>query len=730
MDDNFDFSLVRDFLGYVSSKDKTTVSPNALVTGSQNVYKTLGGTIANRFGKKLYGSVDSSSNAVKSSYEWYTSTGKTYPIRVLADGKLQFEDVSTHIWTTLTTLTGTRAVFDTWYDKTEAKDRLLLVYGASTVTEWSGGRGILDSVISTSERYKDNGAALTQFAISRNNAVTNTIIVDYNGLVGANLAEGAITLTAQPTAGDFIQIIAKTAATSVTTININFVAAIGVAAGNVLIGANLAATWSNLLGLLNAPGTTSATQVAVSSDAQTILNALTKTPAYAIKNNDSGKTWAQDGFSSTNLLDNNALINGNSYTYEGGVTTLYLTGVLPNPSGEAAGSIVLQPPRTISGYPAANYNADFIKTIGNRVHVGSYTSRLVYISSNIDYGDFTVPTPRTPGAPELLTLDNAPTAISVRQGNAHISAGLSDWYEVSYTNITVGSTLTQQTLVDKKPTSNLGAAIFHEMVDTVGDNIIYMSKDQQVRIFGTFRNLTESKYPSISQQIHDELEDIDFTGGALRVIGDFTYITAPAAGKDYLYQSRELVNGDGNVVSERLWHPPQLRDISRIALINGIIYGHSKTYPQAYQLWDTGQWHDDIPTGGFTAAYTCTLSMAYRQLRTTAGLRKQGLLKFDKLYTEGYMAKTTTLTANVYFDYNGATLVKNLQVNGSTNAAIFYPATVDTYPKFRAIRNTTIKNVFEYGLELTSSTADARWEILYLGVNPVFAPDATPNLIK
>lgn len=50
------------------------------------------------------------------------------------------------------------------------------------------------------------------------------------------------------------------------------VSSIGTTAGNFLIGANLAASLTNLAGLINAPGTTSATQVALSSADQEVVS--------------------------------------------------------------------------------------------------------------------------------------------------------------------------------------------------------------------------------------------------------------------------------------------------------------------------------------------------------------------------------------------------------------------------------------------------------------------------
>lgn len=453
-------------------------------------------------------------------------------------------------------------------------------------------------------------------------------------------------------------------------------------------------------------------------------------------------TWGQDGFSNTSGQQK-VVIGGVEYTYTGGESSTTLTGVTPDASGIVADSVAVQSVIVETDKPAAGFNNDFIKVIGNRLHCGSYTSRLIYISDDSDFTDFTVPGGgRSPGDPELLTLDNTAKGITVRNGNAHISAGRSDWYEIIYTQITVSTVLTEQTKVDKKPTAFLQAAYSHEMIDTVGNDIVYLSQDQQLRVLGTFRNLFQAKYPCLSQAVYNELENEDFTGGHLRAIGDFIYITAPNNGKDWMHQTRESVDANGNVTAERLWHPPQVRNVSRFAVIDGIVYGHSNANPMIYQIWDTGQWHDDSPSDE-PLPYDCYMRMAYRRWGDKSGQRRQGLIAFDKAYFEGYIANGVNLNANVYIDYQGSTSLQNMNINSNNVSAKFFTSNSELslgttslgenplgdgiisddsdqelLPKFRAITGVNPADCFEYSLEVYSNDADSRWEILALGVNP------------
>lgn len=627
--DNFEFDLIDNFEGYVSSKDKTNVAPNAMVFGSQNVYKKLNGNVAVRPGLKRFGSTDAAESGIASSDEWYNSLGRTYPFRVVEptaagnDGKLQvmstITDGTTPVWYDLQTgLTAAqvRYVFDSWWSDTEKKDRYVFCRGDANLYWWSGGLGL-----------------------------------------AAAQGAGGATLTVQGT-----------------------------------------------------------------------------------------QTFAQNGFSTGG--DKTFTLYGSPtvYTYTGGENTTTLTGITPALPAVLATDVIVQSVITETDTPAAGFLVDFIKTIGNQLHCGSYTSRLIYISSTTDFTDYVVPSPRLAGSPDLLTLDNSAKGISVRQGKAHISAGLSDWYVVSYTDITVGSTLTQQTVVEKQETAALSAALAHEFIDTVGDDIVYLSQDQQLRNYGSFRNIITAKFPSLSQAVYQELADETFIGnglvGGVKAIGDFVYITSPVSGKTYLQQTREALDGNGNIVAERLWHPPQIWNATRMALIDGVEYVHSNANPQIYQTWNTGQYHDDSPTDD-PVPYDARISMAYQQ-----NGRRQGLLEFNKVYVEGYILRNSDLSLQVNNDY----LDPNPQVKTLSSIALpptFFPNvnpetiggsvigeesigggfTDETVmPKFRVIADVGLENCFEYQLELFSNTADSAWEILAIGANVTMSDQSAVNI--
>lgn len=754
MTDNFNFALVGQegagFKGYISSVDPTNVEPEILVRGSKNVYKKLSGTIANRPGQLKFGAVDPTLAAVISSYEWDSSVGIQRPMRV-ANGKLQVEstivDGSTPVWYTL--LSGipdgyapgqSRFVMSPWWNDVQKRDVLAMVHGTSDLLYWGGGVTQIAAADTNVINMQGNNVLITTADISLN--AGTRIQGMSNGINGIGAFIG-IGFSAQPNAGD-----GGSLTINGTPVSFQFVTVLTGVAGQVLIDTTVAQTVSNFLDLLQNPSSTNTKHVAFSGSGspspQTLIGYFTSTRSFALTKLNTSTTWAQDGFYIDNLaLNKNVVINGNTYTYITGENTIYLFGVTPDATGEPSGSVALQAVVTVGTTPTAGFNNDFISTIGNQLYVGSYTSRLIYISSDTNFLTYTVPTPRTPGDPELLTLDDAGRGIGISKGAAYISAGSKDWYIVTFQNITVGTDLTQQTLVDKRQTADLNAALAHEFIDSVGDDIVFLAQDQQVRYFGTFRNLETPKFPSLSQEIETELDEENFTGGALRAVADFIYITAPAAGRVYLRQTRTTVDDNGNVVAERLWHSPFIWNISRVAVINSIEYGHSNANPMIYQLWDTGQYHDDSPSGQ-PLQYACVARFAYRNNVK----QRSNLVWFDKTYFEGYLSLGTELNAQVYFDYQGNSGIQNLVINSvASPAALFTAANApslgdsslgdnslgdglnqafdaqDALPKFRAICDINPIDCFETLIEVYSDSLDAQWELLCLGLNFTAPPN-------
>lgn len=703
--DNFNFGLFgqgtqNPFRGYISSIDPTIVGAGTLIGGSQNTYKKLSGNISVRAGLKRLGAADAVIAGVTSSYEWYTSLGAVLPLRVTEENKLQvmsyIVDGSTPVWYDLmTALDSTRFVFDAWWDDSLKKDTLLLVKFDNNMYSWQGG--IAKLVSANTNDMTGKVATMGLNATGTGYAVNDVLTITGGGGSGATATvtsvsgTGAVTGIALATRGSGYAAVSGAATTSATgtgaTINIT------IATGEIVLD----------------------------------------------------RDAIQAGFAPSGSV----LVNGTTYTYAS-VSGNSLLGISGNPAVEPADSVVLSAVVTTANTPTGasdNFTNGFIKVINNQVHVGSYDSRIVYVSSQSDFTNYTVPTTRAPGDPDLLTLDSAARGITVQKGstdqsgNAVISGGLGDWYTVVRTPITVGTTLTEQVNVIRSQSADLATALAHEFIELVGDTILFVDQNNQLRQFGIIRNITTPVYPTLSLDVYTELQNRNLTGGHLRAVaqeGDITlHITCPNDGIDYLYQIRQNIDRLGNLIAERLWHPPQVRGISRIAVISGVTYGHSNANPQIYQIWNTGQYSDDSPSGE-QLPYECHATFAY------LNMGRPDYLNFDKLYFEGYATPGSAFSYSVFYEYQGAKNTLTKPINQPTkpikSAAFFTGANQDPSPgqvplgqipvgdgifttnadnpaKFRAIRRNQAIDTFEFAIDVWSNAKDAQWEILCLGAN-------------
>jgi hypothetical protein len=456
--------------------------------------------------------------------------------------------------------------------------------------------------------------------------------------------------------------------------------------------------------------------------------------------------WAQEGFSTTSG-QKTFIINGSPtvYTYTGGEATTTLTGITPALPVITQDTAILQSVQTATDKPAAGFNSDFIKVINNQVYVGSYTSRLVYMSSDTDFTNYTVPSPQLSGSPGLFVLDGTVKGIGVRQGNACVGFGANGWAVISFELVSNNNMLTRNNKIDIKPVAVLQAPLAHEFIDSVGDNLIYLGQDHQVRSFGDFNNLFVAGYPSLSQEVATELAGVNFTGGGLRCIGEFIYITSPVTGKVYLRQERTKVDANGNVVAERLWHSPFIWNATFIDVIDTTVVAFSNANPQIYEVWDTGQWYDDSPSDE-QLPYTSIMAFGYRGEQ-----RRQGLWSFDKQYTEGYITTGTPLNLLMNYNYDGSTNQVNAIINNIEQPAYIFqtsPSSLGdsslgdeslgeggnaddstTLSKFKVINSLPIINCFEWQPVYYSETANAQWEILALATNAEVELEQNPTFI-
>ncbi len=758
MDENYSFNLPTEFSHYISSRDKTNVAPNTLVKNSKNVYKKRSGNWANRPGLKKRGVLNATQAGVVASYEWESSFGVTKPIRVTADGVLSVEydanDGQGPLWYNLLTgLTLTRWIFDSsYFDTLQFKEILLACNGGNNyIWNWEGG---------VAQTLSAGGGLVA-------------------GVITQGYAQGYIVTGAGTgyAVGDIVTLVGGDGTAKVR------ITAIGGSGVPTAFGFMVPQGTGYSAGVVPTTG---------GSGTGLTINILSVYSAGSITKTGSS-TFFQDGFSKAyttqaggglnpNTLQWKFIYNGVIYSYGGGLDSTTLTGVTPDPSGIPAGAVIMSPFIEVDSKPVssvsfansqlANFTCDFLKVINNQLYIGSYGNRLICVSEASDYTNFDDHA-TNPGDSFFFSVPGNPVGISFIQNETNnnqipiVFHGTSSYDIINISSQVVPQGTTNPAItvllvgqITVKFNSN-SAPLAQEFIDNNGPYVVWLGQEHQVHILGATKDLfLSNKAPLLSQPVYDELAAIDFTGGALRIMDEYIYITAPLISTHYVYQEREFVDVGGAIQTEKIWNPPQISGISRFANINGTIYGHSNLNPMIYQIWDTDQWHDDSATGD-PLPYQCVMAIAYGHTPVKDRYQRSNSGKFDKVYYEGYISRGTPLYANIYMDYQGNSSIQSQTINApktptssAKNVKLFTyqnaiaigdkilgdnpigdgiapsPAEQDYLPKFRAIRRLPkTQNVYEYSIEIYSYDLDARWEIMTAGTNMVVSTELSKELL-
>lgn len=713
MKEQFDYKLIDKFPGYNSASDKTNLPAGTMIRGSKNIYKTTRGTLSTRPGLKRRGSVDSTEAGVKAEYVWNTNVGTTRPLRV-CNGKLEVEstivDGETPVWYELfgdiksgSILTIELNSGGSGYSANDIGTIIPLASGNGSIVITNVTAGVISSI-----SIGDRGEGYSVSSAVTFDGYTGSI----NILSVASSDEGSL-------ASSLTRFIFDSLWDNDEKIDeLIFVR-----------GDEFVFNWFG--GIVKVASTTGST--------------ITKL---------GDETWGESGFYAG--LNGGAdgqkkiYIDGVMYRYTGGVGTTTLTGVTPDPSSITADSVVIQSVIVNNVPDVEAYRYDFVKIINNQAWYGSYSSRIIYISADTNAGgvlgflNLVDLTTHVYGDADSIILDNQAKGIGVQDGFVIIFAGENDMYVVTPNqNVTYTYTGTDGLArfnfqkIQKKQLNGLSATLGHEFIDNMNGSLVWVDQKNQLRAQGSFANIDAIIPTTLSLAVESELSEDDFTGGHLKVIGSIAYITAPNNARDWMYEVRERIDETGQIISERLWHPPQIRGISRFSVIDGILYGHSNANPQIYQIWDTDQWFDDDPSEE-EIPYIPVIRLAYQNHG-----RRQGQITFDSIYLEGYMAEGFDLRGSVFFDYRGFGGIRDISVSNDTNLARFFtgldaPTLGDSspgdnpfgdgileeaglqelVPKFRTMINVPqSKDCFEYALGFYSLVPDCRWEILVFGTN-------------
>lgn len=320
-------------------------------------------------------------------------------------------------------------------------------------------------------------------------------------------------------------------------------------------------------------------------------------------------------------------INGVDYAYTG-VSGLTLTGVTPSAASLTAGNAVIQKVVTDTDTIGATYLIDIVEQRENQIYVGSYSQRVVHISSNSDWQNFTVPSPRAAGQPALITLDKNLKAIIPQEEGVYFAAGNGQWYETTFTQ---SSDLSEEQIKTKKLKTGAGSAPVSQNAWTEAKtSIAYLSGEPSLDELSRVENFNTPTSQPLSTDVKEDFDVLDRTGAKVRYSKSKIYIIFPAETKVYVYD-----------IAKGFFHAPFILPISSVSEYGDLLIGHSSVKNETYVL------NDGFDDNGAPIDFKIILDY-------TAFGEYQSLKDIEAFYTEIKENPTATPTLYIDSDFEGS----------------------------------------------------------------------------
>lgn len=424
--------------------------------------------------------------------------------------------------------------------------------------------------------------------------------------------------------------------------------------------------------------------------------------------------------------DRTLIINGNTYTYSGNSGQDF-TGVSPDPSGEANGSVVIQSVATtanssLTGVPATFPNG-LIANLNNQIFLGALTSPAVYISKVNDFLDYSSSTPRQTGEGAVLILDDNCVAFIRQEQFMYVSAGKDLWYNVNFElqTSTVGVTYEQVNAELLKNGRRQGARS-QAYTSHMKNNIIMLTFEPTVDMMGRLENFFETpQTKNLSDSIKLLVDQLDFTDGSIYYWRYFILVAVPEEGIILIFN-----------LSTNAWEAPQTIPITRFYTVDGELYGHSSITSESYKLF-TG--YADRVYPGFTGS---PIDAKWVFSYQSYGVR-QHLKSSNYFYVEGYINENTVLNAAITYELDGCATMQSFEIDGADKQIVCIASDSDSLgkvslgkvklggaglnsltglpPKFRVEKSYPSVDFFEHSVSFEVLGTDNRAEILAFGFN-------------
>lgn len=464
-------------------------------------------------------------------------------------------------------------------------------------------------------------------------------------------------------------------------------------------------SWSGGIGTYVSATTNTITGVDVWSEKRFLVSGTRQ-----VRIQDSGGTWR-------------------TFTYTGGEGTATLTGVTPDPTVYTftPGAVVLQEIVTTSNQPSATLSNDFAATYLNYLFVFDEKNRVVQMSKNSNFADFSAPTnPRLPGEAASFTLDDQPTAAIVQSdGEALYISTKNQWYQVVFTP---SADLTTETVtIEPLQTSPLGGATNSLALANIKGLTLFVSSEPTIDTLGNIENVSTPKTLPLSDDIKNTMDSAGATRSSIGYYKNNSYIAINSSTNSST-NNRILIRNQANQNWETPWTIPALTVFEHEANL----YAHDPSTKNTYQLLD-----DQYSDGRNDTTLGAPISAKWFSAHENYGL-PFNQKKFNKMWIDGYIRPNTTI--KVYFIYDFGRETKSFSIVGTKEEIIIdnsgLGGGLGTYSlgqrnlgsrgqtlsatglkRFRGFIDIPENPFYELQVSFQSDGAGFRWEIVQYGLN-------------
>jgi len=341
-------------------------------------------------------------------------------------------------------------------------------------------------------------------------------------------------------------------------------------------------------------------------------------------------TWGAKGFA----VSGTVTVDGVVYTYTGGGATATLTGVTPSPVptiGLYAHEAVLNEALTAVSAP---YQIDFLGVYRNQAYLGSKTSRVVPVSSGINYLLYTIPATRAAGDANEFLLDDNSAGFTATKQSMLMFGSSNTVMEVKYT---LSADQTKEAFtIDHVINGNNQGSLAPNARLSIGGNIYYINRDKQMGVIQIGATLTQTLDINPSLLVEKDFQRFDWTDAQMQPWERNIVVVVPKENMLMLYN-----------LDDKLWQAPQIFkniDLGSVSVDNNNrLLGHSYSKNVSYVLFDE-KTNNDVG-----AAIASKAIFAYN------GYGERSRCKdFGMYYQDGYISPGGELVRKLLYDFDGA----------------------------------------------------------------------------